>query len=368
MLAATATTAIAWVIFFIILIGWVIYIAANRRAARAELGAELELAANRRPYFDDDELEGRRLERVQMLGLLFLVVLVIGLPLYWVLEPPRMSGATDQKEETFIEWGDELFATTAEGGFNCAGCHGANGGGGQAPYTITDVNTGEVQAVEWYAPALNTVLYRYDESEVTFIITYGRPFSPMSPWGLAGGGPLNAQQIETLIAKIKSLQVPAQGCSDDEPLCEGTYDAKSKIVIADVGDDVRERIDKAAQAAAQALVDDGRYATVEDAMGEALFNLELNSGAYSCARCHTQGWSYGEPKVAGQGAFGWNLTGGAPAAHFPSEQDQIDFVTAGSEYGRRYGIQSQGSGRMPGFGGMLTDEQIKAIVEYTRTL
>src|SRR5688572_21900317 len=144
MLAATSTTAIAWVIFFTILIGWIVYIVANRKAARPELGSEIELAANRRPYFDDEELEGKRLERVQMIGLLFLVVLVVGLPLYWVLEPGRMAGATDQKEETFINWGSELYATTAEGGFNCAGCHGANGGGGQAPYTVTDVNTGEV--------------------------------------------------------------------------------------------------------------------------------------------------------------------------------------------------------------------------------
>ena len=29
--------------------------------------------------------------------------------------------------------------------------------------------------------------------------------------------------------------------------------------------------------------------------GEALFNLELASGAYSCARCHTLGWSYDQP-------------------------------------------------------------------------
>ena len=36
-------------------------------------------------------------------------------------------------------------------------------------------------------------------------------------------------------------------------------------------------------------------------MGEALFNLDLNSGAYSCARCHTQGWSYGEPGGARAG-------------------------------------------------------------------
>ena len=34
-------------------------------------------------------------------------------------------------------------------------------------------------------------------------------------------------------------------------------------------------------------VEDGEYASY----GEALFNLDLASGAYSCARCHTQGWS-----------------------------------------------------------------------------
>ena len=46
----------------------------------------------------------------------------------------------------------------------------------------------------------------------------------------------------------------------------------------------------------------------------------------------------------------------------------IDFIKAGSEVGKKYGIQGQGSGRMPGFGNLLTDEQIKAIVEYVRSL
>src|SRR4051794_9172321 len=110
MLAATATTAIAWVIFLVSLIGWLAYILANRKAARAELGSEIELAANRKPYYDDEVLEGKRLERVQMLGLLFLVVLVIGLPLYWVLEPGRMAGATEQKADTFVAWGGDLYA------------------------------------------------------------------------------------------------------------------------------------------------------------------------------------------------------------------------------------------------------------------
>ena len=92
------------------------------------------------------------------------------------------------------------------------------------------------------------------------------------------------------------------------------------------------------------------------------------SGAYSCARCHTPGWSYGEPGVAGQGALGWNLTGGAEGRHFPNEADLIAFVKTGSTQGAKYGTQGQGTGRMPGFGNMLTDEQIAAIVEYVRSL
>jgi len=358
---AVATTAIAGVIFVIIVVGWVVYFFANRRAARPELGSEIELAPNRKPYYDDETLEGPRLERVQLIGVLLLVVLVIGLPLYWVFEPMRMAGATDQKQATFVAWGSKLFATTAEGGYNCAGCHGANGGGGSAPYTVTDALTGEVSAVNWIAPAINTVMYRFDESEVEFILVYGRPFSPMSPWGLAGGGPLNAQQIEVLIAKIRSLQIPREDCAADEPddrVCASGH----------LPEDVQADIDESATAAAQKLVDAGKYATVEAAMGEALFNLDISGGAYSCARCHTKGWSYGDPQVTGGGAFGWNLTGGSPARTFPDQSEMVDFVSAGSEYGKRYSVQGQGSGRMPGFGAMLTHEQITAIVEFVRSL
>ena len=69
---ARSTSAIAWVLFVIVTIGWIVYYFANRRTAKPELGSEIELAANRKPYYDDETLEGKRLERVQGLGLLFL--------------------------------------------------------------------------------------------------------------------------------------------------------------------------------------------------------------------------------------------------------------------------------------------------------
>ena len=354
-MVASTSASIAWVILLASLVGWAVYGIFNVRSGRAEVGSEQTLAANRKPYYDDEILEGRRLERVQLLGLGFLAVLTVALPLYWVLEPGRQEGAQFGYEKRFVSWGSKLFAPTAEGGFNCAGCHGGmKATGGVASYAITDPKTGEVKAVSWKAPALNTVMYRYSAEEVTFVLNYGRPFSPMSAWGTIGGGPLNSQSIETLVDYLKSIQIPQENCKETrgeyDPTCDsGTLPAATNKEI---------------EAEAKRLVDNGTYKT----MGEAYFNLDLNSGAYSCARCHTKGYSYGDPQVTGGGALGPNLTGGSSVRQFPSADDMANFLKAGSELGKRYGEQGQGSGRMPAFGQIYTDEQIRQIVEYVRSL
>ena len=43
--------------------------------------------------------------------------------------------------------------------------------------------------------------------EVEQIITYGRPGTPMQPWGVLGGGPKNEQTIADLVAYIESIQL-----------------------------------------------------------------------------------------------------------------------------------------------------------------
>src|SRR5687767_1234001 len=120
---ALATTAIAWIIALIIVIGWIVYALFNARGARPELGSEIELAPNRKVYFDDEEMEGRRLELVQFIGVLLLAVIVIGLPLYWAFEPRRQAGATDGAENRLEHWGSRIFAATGTftESFNCAG-------------------------------------------------------------------------------------------------------------------------------------------------------------------------------------------------------------------------------------------------------
>ena len=290
--------------------------------------------------------------------MVLLAITVVALPVYWVLEPDRQAGAVKAKEEQFIEWGALLFAPTGDNisAFNCAGCHGGmKATGGVAEYNLTDPATGEVRAVTWAAPALNTIFYRYSEEEVRYILVYGRPFSPMPAWGVAGGGPMNDQQIDTLLAYLKSIQIEREDCGvgEDDPLI-----CPSGHLPADVQAGDRRRRPQG-----------GRRRRRRHATARRSTTSRSASGAYSCARCHTPGWSYGDPGVAGQGAIGWNLTGGADGRALP-QRGRHDRRSSrpGSTQGAKYGTQGQGTGRMPGFGNMLTDEQIAAIVEYVRSL
>jgi mono/diheme cytochrome c family protein len=338
---ASTVSNIGYVIVVLTLIAFFTYIFINARRDRPEVGSELVLAPNRMPHHPDEVLEGPVLTRNLAFGLGAIVLISVGLPLYWLGEPARNEGNQATFDRVAAERGAEMFASTADGGLNCAGCHGGmEATGGVAPYTITDANGDFVDSVEWQAPALNTVLLRFDEEELFDILVYGRPFSPMPAWGIEGGGALNDQQIDNLIAYIEEIQITPE---------EAQAEAEQGLALA---------------------MESGEFETE----GEALFNLGLYDGfaggAYSCGRCHTQGWSYGEPEEPGNGAFGPNLT--AVRNQFPGGAagfaEQVAFISEGSVKGQAYGVHGQGSGRMPGFGEMLTEEQIRAIVEYERNL
>ncbi|MCB1016879.1 MAG: cytochrome c, partial [Acidimicrobiales bacterium] len=207
LLAASVYKSIGYVVAVVVFLGVAVYAFVNVRKGRDEVGAELELAANRKPYYDDEELEGRVLDRALTWGLILLGVIALTLPLYWLNEPARQDGAVEDFNRKFTDRGSELFATTEDGGLNCAGCHGPEGVGGVANYTLTDPNGDFVEQVSWQAPALNTVLWRFSEDEVRYILEYGRPFSPMPAWGVVGGGPLNEQQIQNLIDYMWTIQL-----------------------------------------------------------------------------------------------------------------------------------------------------------------
>jgi mono/diheme cytochrome c family protein len=393
LLASTQRT-VGWVLASIVLVGMGIYLLFSFRIGKREVGSEIELAPNRVRHADDDLLETRLLDRNLAWSLVTLTVVALVLPLYWLMEPARQDNAAYGWVKRFEKRGANSFEEA------CVSCHGPGGVGGVASYTITDADGGFVAQVEWKAPALTTVLSRFDESEVKNILDYGRPGTPMPAWGLPGGGPLTSQQVHQLIVYLRSIQL-----SPDEAAAEVQSGlragARAIVTTADptlAGDAVDAAIDAwLAQAVDPASVDYLRY-------GELLFTNPAAQGANACARCHTPGFSYGAsgpeataylmaewPRLAeagvltgyrsGAGHVGPSLQG--IETHFPTVGGHEDFVRTGSEVGTGYGNARSGTGAMPGFGGrtddldvigtvvrsrILTPEQIAAIVAYERSL
>ena len=377
-LAASTVTTVGATLVVLLILGLLLYVWVNLRAGRDEIGSEIELAPNRKPYYDDETLETTVLNRTLRWALVLLVVIAVALPLYWLNEPSRMSGAIENFQSTFVARGETQYVE----GSQCQNCHGPEGTGGQAPFTITDVEGAFVASVNWRAPALNTVLLRFSREEVEYIINYGRPFSPMAGWGAAvNKGPLNEQQVTNLVDYLESIQL-----SSDESKRQ-----VEEALVEDLGlveaDADEEAMDEAIEG-----VDYN-----DPAVGEALFNLETAGGAYACARCHTRGWSIiqeGEDAITppdapiegvyvgfpdGSGAFGPNITGGLIPRKFANYDELVAFINLGSTDGEAYGTNGIGSGRMPGFGdnpntedavddGMMTPEQVAAIARYVESL
>jgi mono/diheme cytochrome c family protein len=262
-----------WLIWinFVAFGGLILYVV---RSVLAPKRARLEdkTPANLTPFLEDEDLESRRLERVQAWSLIFAAVFAISLPLYWLREPTRQHQSTHYFDKNSVARGATLFANSASPQYNaavslqCANCHGQKGVGGVAPTTVNGVK------VNWKVPPLNTEALRFEEDtdclsqsrrqpnticDLSDIITYGRPGTPMQPWGVVGGGPKNDQSIADLVAYIESIQITKEqsqqaetaaltAARSDDPkascpeymTCPGIELASAKITLAAAKNDL----------------------------------------------------------------------------------------------------------------------------------
>ncbi len=384
-------------------------------------------AQNVTPFHEDDVLETTHLENVLMWALIVSAIIAVALPVYWLREPSRQDALAAGFHESAVERGHILYSNKAMKTYDstqsllCADCHGTDASGGSAPFVITSDMQPEkgakpVQAT-WKAPSLNDILLRFTPQQVTQIITYGRPGTPMPAWGVAGGGPKNEQSVSDLVAYLASIQIsPAKArakvaddlskavanaeawvktAQDNLAAAEKALaDAESKVAKATPGS-AGLKMAQADADAAQADIEAQRDAVKNtqaylDEVTKANDGGEVGEGRLlfeqQCARCHTSGWSTFDPTKPeiplpgpqGGGAFGPNLTGGATLAQFPGDPpldprtngfiQQISWVTDGVEANKPYGVRGISSGRMPHFGKLLTEDQIRAIVMFERSL
>lgn len=386
---------------------------------------ETRAPENLTPFFEDDVLEGPHLERALGVALVALVIAVVALVVYFIWEPFRQADATSGFDQRSIARGEQLFAGPDSPAYdstrslNCARCHGPDAGGGVAKQTVksTDPRCDPQQKVDealaanqpyclpqivsWAAPNLQLAPLRYSREQLTQIITFGRPGTPMPAWGVASGkGALNEQSIQDLVNYVSSLaQTPAKaqaGAKTDADNMRTTLndpevraaadkwvtDSQAALTLATAQRDAttpgttqRTQADEVVVQAQQnfAVAQEWQQATRSATDGEILF-------MDNCARCHTRGWSYFDPKnpqgnpvpgpMAG-GAFGPNLRDGAVDRQFPSplyDDDFFGWISAGVPAFEAYGTRGISSGRMAHFGAVLTKDQIQAIMGYERTV
>jgi mono/diheme cytochrome c family protein len=396
-------------------------------------GNKEENPQNLTKFFDDEVLEGAHLERVLGVALIALVVVVIGLLAYFIWEPFRETASATDFHQQSVERGAVLFANDQSPNYDstksllCANCHGVDGGGGTATFTVqsddprcdpTAAVTTDTPAyclpkqVAWAAPSLQLAPLRYSRAQLTQIITYGRPGTPMPAWGVASGkGALQAQSIEDLVNYVETLATTsskAKAAASAETQSCGPNDKKNNRAAC-VG---RKQLqDPATQAAADKWVTDARaelataqaerdahpdqpavYGKLVQQKQETLQVAEdwqqttrsATDGQIlfmnNCARCHTRGWSYFDaadpeanppPGIMGGGAYGPNLTGGDVNAQFPppsGEAQLQEWISIGVPANEQYGNRGISSGRMPHFGAVLSKNDIEAIMAYERSL
>jgi mono/diheme cytochrome c family protein len=247
---------------------------------------------------------------------------------------------------------------------------------------------------------------RYSRAQLTQIITFGRPGTPMPAWGVASGkGALQQQSIQDLVNYVDSLvttsdKAKAAGTKEvasctDRAACVGreqlqdpkTQAAADKWVV-DARADLAAAQALLANAGVQDVATDTKLVeqkqeTLQAALGWQQTTQSASDGAIlfmnNCARCHTRGWSYFNtadpgavpPGIMAGGAYGPNLTGGDVNNQFPPPNGEAElelWISAGVPANDQYGIRGISSGRMPHFGAVLSKTDIESIMAYERSL
>jgi mono/diheme cytochrome c family protein len=140
--------------------------------------------------FEPDWLQ-RSLDRYYLWGLVFMVVLIIGFPLYKLREPSLRADALRSQEQTYARIGARLFDQS------CATCHGKDAVGDTAP---------TLNAKEF--------LTSTSDDQIRLLISGGVSGTEMPAWSLDYGGSLTDEQIRQIVAYLRALEPNAPSVPD----------------------------------------------------------------------------------------------------------------------------------------------------------
>ena len=147
------------------------------------------------------------MEKRIFLATILTVAVAAFLSFYWLLEPHRVKVETEKMKLEAAEKGRNLYRT------HCVRCHGETGG---PQKRIRAVNSKK------YLETVNdSILYK--------IIERGIPRTGMVALGDKEGGPLNPEQINDLVAYIRSWEKTAPTLPEEAPAKEKPFFAQEEV-------------------------------------------------------------------------------------------------------------------------------------------
>lgn len=119
-------------------------------------------------------------------GLILLALAILAFPAYRLYEPANREASREALLTSLAQQGEHIFA------LNCAACHGGDGLGG-------------------IGPALNSeqFLTIANDEQIGALIAVGVPGTEMSAYSLDFGGPLTLEQINAVTTYLRSLEEEA---------------------------------------------------------------------------------------------------------------------------------------------------------------
>jgi len=140
----------------------------------------------------DTPEDERSLQRYLLVGLVFMAVLIAAFPFYRAGEPERRAEAREAMHRHDVELGRRLY------GLHCAACHGEGARGGRGSATL----------------AAEEFLGSVSDEQMRWLIAVGIPGTAMPAYELDHGGPLTRQDIDQVVAFLRSLEETAPSVPD----------------------------------------------------------------------------------------------------------------------------------------------------------
>ena len=167
--------------------------------------------------------------RLKTLGVILVTAISAFTMLYWLTDNSRRETIGAEIEEELLSYGEVIFsADPAEpAAAGCANCHGADGTGGDEDSPAVGPNLRSRGLADKLRSNGN-----YVHLAVSYggVVVSGNVNSAMPAWSYEVGGPLNEQQIEAVVALVKSWAEEAAAEPVEE--VEDTAEAGAEVYTA----------------------------------------------------------------------------------------------------------------------------------------